>query len=158
MKEQILTVVLPKLPIVGTLELSSLDGASLSKIDIVTKPATSTLSPFFKSCYRELKNYLEGKKQRLEVPLDLSQLSEFQLKVMQEIKKIPFGEVQSYKDLALSMNSRGYQAIGSACGKNPFLLIYPCHRVVGSRSLGGFAHGLKMKKALLKLEGVSLSS
>lgn len=73
------------------------------------------------------------------------------------MKKIPYGKVHSYKEIATKMRSKAYQAIGSACGKNPFMLIYPCHRVIGSNNLGGFAHGLEMKQKLLKLEGIELT-
>ena len=84
--------------------------------------------------------------------VDDHRLRDFQLKVLNEMKKIPFGKTASYKDLGHGMNSRAYQAIGSACGQNPFLLIYPCHRVVGTKGPGGFMHGLKMKQELLQLE------
>lgn len=150
MKEQI--VILPELPIVGTLKLSSKDGKSLSSIDVVKKQKASELTPFFKKCFYELESFLSGNKKEIEIELDFSSLTSFQTRVLKEMKKIPYGEVQSYKDLADRMKSKGFQAIGSACGKNPFLLIYPCHRVVGSKDLGGFAHGLKMKSLLIQLE------
>ncbi len=152
MKEQF--AILPVLPIVGTLRLTSLDGKSLSSINVVKKQKATVLSPFFKHCFDELQNYLAGKSQDFDIELDTTGLTEFHLKVLKEMKKIPFGTVASYKDLAMGLNSKGYQAIGTACGNNPFMLIYPCHRIVGSKDLGGFAHGLKMKQELLVLEGV----
>jgi O-6-methylguanine DNA methyltransferase len=155
MKKTIYTAILPKLPIVGILRLTSYDGKSLALIEIMTKNSkASDLSPFFTKCYKEFEGFLSGQKNDIKIKLDYSSLSPFQLKVLFEMKKIPYGKVESYKDLAIRMNSKGYQAIGSACGKNPFMLIHPCHRVVGSQDLGGFAHGLKMKKQLLKLEGL----
>lgn len=153
MKEQI--AVLPELPIVGTLMLKSQDGKSLCSIDVVRKCAARGMTPFFQQCHLELFNFLSGKTQEINISLDFSHLSPFHLKVLKEMKKIPYGQVASYKDLAVGMKSKGYQAIGTACGRNPFLLIYPCHRVIGSKDLGGFAHGLKMKKELLKLEGLN---
>jgi O-6-methylguanine DNA methyltransferase len=150
-----LTAILPSLPIVGTLKLTSRDGKTISQIDVVKGKSTG-MNPFFASCYQELKAYLEGKKTELELPLDLKGLTPFQAKVLKEMKKIPYGEVRSYGELAQAMKSKAFQAIGSACGKNPFMLIYPCHRVVGTHGPGGFAHGLKMKSELLKLEGHSL--
>lgn len=151
MKEQF--VILPELPIVGTLKLSSQDGLSLSSINVVKKQAPSHLSPFFNNCYLELAKFLSGKSKNFKIKLDMSGMTDFQINVLKEMKKIPYGKVASYKDLAKRMQSKAYQAIGSACGKNPFMLIYPCHRVVGSKDLGGFAHGLEMKKKLLLLEG-----
>ncbi len=152
-----LTAVLPDLPIVGHLEIQSRDGVTISHIN-VTKEKSTNLTPFFESCYQELKAYLEGKKKTLELPLDMNGLTPFQANVLKEMKKIPYGEVRSYGELARAMKSKAFQAIGSACGNNPFMIIYPCHRVVGTNGPGGFAHGPGMKKELLKLEGFNLES
>lgn len=151
MKEQF--AILPPLPIVGTLKLSSYDQKSLCSINVVEGEASSELTPFFQHCFEEFHRFLTGKSRQIDIELDLSGLSPFHFSVLQEMKKIPYGETASYRDLARALNSRAYQAIGSACGKNPLMLIYPCHRVIGSKDLGGFAHGLKMKKELLRLEG-----
>ncbi len=151
MKEQ--TAFLPKLPIVGYLKLFSNDGCRISKIEVHKIGAIQRLSPFFLDCYKKIEAYLNQESQEIQIPVDESALSDFQRKVLREIKKIPYGESISYKDIGLRMNSKAYQAIGSACGRNLFLLIYPCHRVLGSKDLGGFAHGQKMKRQLLALEG-----
>lgn len=153
MKEQSKTVILPLLPIVGHLKLTSHDGQSLAMIDVVSGPGEENLSPFFKACFQEFERYLKGESQTIKIPLDFSSLTSFQNKVLIAMKEIPYGQVASYKDLAIKLNSKAYQAIGNACGSNPFLLIYPCHRVIGSKGPGGFAHGPQMKKELLKLEG-----
>lgn len=152
MKEQF--VILPELPIVGFLKLGTRDEKSLSSINVVKRQKPSELSLFFQNCFTEFDSFLSGESRVIKIKLDLSSLSEFQLCVLKEMKKIPYGKVASYKEIADKMNSKAYQAIGSACGRNPFLLIYPCHRVVGNNNLGGFAHGLEMKKSLLKLEGI----
>ncbi len=152
-----MTAILPALPIVGKLKIESRDGKTISHIS-TTKEKTTQLTPFFEDCYRELKNYLDGKKTDLEIPLDMTELTPFQAKVLKEMKKIPYGEVRSYGELAKAMKTKAFQAIGNACGNNPFMLIYPCHRVVGTNGPGGFAHGLKMKSDLLKLEGFTLRS
>jgi O-6-methylguanine DNA methyltransferase len=149
------TAVLPTLPIVGTLKLTSCDGKTISHIEVV-KGKSNGMTPFFEKCYQELSAYLAGKKTELELPLDMKGLTPFQAKVLKEMKKIPYGEVRSYGELAKAMKSKAFQAIGNACGNNPFMLIYPCHRVVGTNGPGGFAHGLKMKSELLKLEGYQL--
>jgi O-6-methylguanine DNA methyltransferase len=153
MKEQ--TAILPKLPIVGSLKLTSRDGKSLLRIEVISsgeKPSSKTLDPFFEDCYIKFKNFLERKSKVINISVDLSKLTPFQQDVLNVMKKIPYGQKKSYKDLAQMMGTTGYQAIGSACGKNPFLLIYPCHRVVGSNGPGGFAHGLEMKRKLWELE------
>lgn len=153
MKEQSKSVILPPLPIVGTLKLTTFDGKSLAAIDVVKGKSTATLDPFFQHCYQELAHFLTGKSKKISIKLDYSVIKPFQLKVLKEMRKIPYGKVATYKDLAEKMDSKAYQAIGSACGRNPFMLIYPCHRVLGSNGMGGFAHGLRMKEELLKLEG-----
>ena len=150
-----LTAILPALPIVGTLKLTSRDGKTISHIEVV-RGKSKGMTPFFESCFEELRAYLSGEKKSLTLPLDMSGMTPFQMKVLTEMKKIPYGEVRSYGELAKAMKSKAFQAIGNACGKNPFMLIYPCHRVVGTNGPGGFAHGLKMKSELLKLEGVKL--
>ncbi len=152
MKEQLKSAILPTLPIVGQLKLSSFDGKSLCAIEVVTGKSEDVLDPFFQDCFERIDLFIQGKEQEIEIKLDFRSLTSFQRNVLDAMKTIPYGKVATYKDLALKINSKAYQAIGSACGKNPFLLIYPCHRVLGTNSLGGFAHGLKMKTELLKLE------
>lgn len=155
MKEQI--AILPKLPIVGQLELMSLDGESLIRIKVVHNQKIRGMNLFFEHCYKEFEQFLSGQKTKISIATHLGDLTPFQIAVMKEIKKIPFGKTKSYKEIALGLNSKAYQAIGSACGNNPLLLIYPCHRVVGLKNLGGFAYGIEMKKELLLNEGVPLN-
>jgi methylated-DNA-[protein]-cysteine S-methyltransferase len=71
--------------------------------------------------------------------------------------RIPFGKTISYGQQAANIKKpKAFRAVGSANGKNPIPIIVPCHRVVASDgSLGGYSLGLKMKKQLLALEGVS---
>lgn len=150
MKEQF--AILPELPIVGILKLSTYDGLTLANVAVETEKSPTEMSPFFQRCFFQFQQFLTGKSQAIDLPLDDSRLTPFQLKVLKEMEKVPFGQTATYKDLGIAMNSRAYQAIGTACGGNPFLLIYPCHRIVGLKGPGGFAHGLKMKRELLKLE------
>ena len=57
----------------------------------------------------------------------------FERNVILEVSKIPYGTVQTYKDIAKSLNTEGYRAVGTAIGKNPFPIVVPCHRVMRSR-------------------------
>lgn len=152
MKEQIL----PPLPIVGRLKLSTQDGKTLHSMTVVKGRSSKKLDPFFKHCFEELNFFLLGEKSHLDIDVDLSSLSLFQQKVLTVMKNIPYGKVSTYKEIADALNCKAYQAVGNACGQNPFMLIYPCHRVLGTNNPGGFAHGLKMKLELLKMEGVSI--
>ena len=82
----------------------------------------------------------------------------FQRTVWKEISKIPFGETRTYKDLAIAIGKpNSSRAVANACGKNPYPVIIPCHRVIKSDGkLGGYSGvgGVKKKKELLKLENV----
>ena len=84
--------------------------------------------------------------------------TDFQIKVWNEIKQIPLGEVRTYKQIAESIgHPNSSRAVANACGKNPHLLIIPCHRVIRSDgSLGGYSGkgGIKQKRRLLRLEKV----
>lgn len=82
----------------------------------------------------------------------------FQLKVYEAVKKIPKGEVRSYKWAAKKIGQpKAYRAVGNALSKNPWPIIVPCHRIVKSDgSLGGFSSGAKAKLKLLKAEGLTL--
>ena len=76
------------------------------------------------------------------------------MKVIKELTQIPYGKTCSYAELAVRVgHPRAYRAVGSANGKNPLPIIYPCHRVIASNgSLGGYSGGLRIKTALLTLE------
>ena len=82
--------------------------------------------------------------------------TDFQILVWEEIKKIPKGEVRTYKELAILISRpRSARAVANACGKNPLPLKIPCHRVIGSNGyIGGYSGkgGVKKKIELLKLE------
>ena len=67
--------------------------------------------------------------------------TEFQKRVWNEIKKIPEGETRSYKDIAVALRKpNSSRAVANACGKNPFLVDIPCHRVIRSDGkLGGYS-------------------
>lgn len=114
-----------------------------------------------KKIIARLQKHLEGKSQDFsKVPVGFPSKTEFQKKVYQVVRKIPPGQVLTYKEVGLQLGKPGAsRAIGSAMGKNPIPLIIPCHRVVGSAGKpGGFtAHGgLTTKTKLLKLESFLL--
>ena len=80
----------------------------------------------------------------------------FAEKVYVAMRRIPRGKVTTYKALAKAVgHPKAARAVGNACNRNPDAPRTPCHRVIASDgSLGGYAHGLKKKVALLKREGV----
>ena len=81
----------------------------------------------------------------------------FQIKVWKEINKIPKGSVKTYKEIAhLIGKPKSYRAVANACGKNPYVPLIPCHRVIRSDGyLGGYSGygGIEEKKKLLTEEG-----
>ncbi len=101
----------------------------------------------------QLKQYLEGKLKRFDCKLDYEG-TPFQKMVWKALTRIPYGETRSYKEIARAIGQpNAFRAVGNANGKNPIPLIIPCHRVVESNgSLGGFGHGIKVKRKLLELE------
>ena len=105
---------------------------------------------------KQLEQYFAGKRTSFDVALDLVG-TEFQVQAWRALRRIPFGKTISYGQQASNIKKpKAFRAVGSANGKNPIPIIVPCHRVVASDgSLGGYSLGLKMKKQLLALEGVS---
>ena len=87
--------------------------------------------------------------------------TKFQIKVWLELKKIPYGEVRTYKQIAeIIGHPKSSRAVANACGRNPFAPTIPCHRVVRSDGgLGGYSGvgGVATKMKLLIDEGVFTS-
>ncbi len=103
----------------------------------------------------QIHQYFYEKRKNFNVKVQIS-MPPFYQKVLNEVKKIPYGEVRTYKEIAAKAgNPRAYRATGSANAKNILPVIIPCHRVIGNDgNLGGYGGGLKIKKYLLKMEGV----
>ncbi|HOT89220.1 MAG TPA: methylated-DNA--[protein]-cysteine S-methyltransferase [Bacteroidales bacterium] len=106
-----------------------------------------------RDCVKQLDEYFNKKRKIFDLPFDLSG-TEFQLKVWNELLKIPYGAVCSYIDIAKRIgNKPAVRAVGSANGKKPISIIIPCHRVIGNDgSLVGYGGGIWRKKYLLELE------
>ena len=118
-------------------------------------PEISEAAKYFAEVVKQLDEYFAGK--RIDYDLKICiRGTDFQKKVWEELRKIPYGETKSYQEIAQAIGKPNAQrAVGSACNKNPILLIIPCHRVISkSGKLTGFACGLDVKEKLLKLEKV----
>ena len=102
---------------------------------------------------REIVRHLEGRRPRLELPLDI-QATAFQWQVWTALSKIPYGETRTYKDVAASLGRpSAVRAVAHACASNPVALAIPCHRVVRTGGgLAGYRWGVARKKALLEAE------
>ncbi len=105
----------------------------------------------------QLLEYLHVSRRQFDLPLDLSDLSNFQQRVLHLTAQIPYGQTSTYKELAVRMgNPRAARAVGRVEATNPIPLVIPCHRVVGTDgSLHGYGGpgGIKLKTWLLQLEG-----
>lgn len=107
---------------------------------------------------RQLDEYFEGKRRRFDLPVDVALLAEFNRRVLQELARVPYGEVVTYGELAArAARPRAARAVGTAMNRNPLPIVLPCHRVIGANGkLVGYAGGLERKEALLRLEGALL--
>ena len=110
-----------------------------------------------KAC-AQLDEYFRGERKRFTIPVKPCGTA-FQQDVWRKIQRIGYGKTVSYKDISESMGKPGAcRAVGNACGKNPVLIIIPCHRVIGaSGSLTGYAGGIDKKVRLLELEHADMS-
>ena len=103
---------------------------------------------------RQLSGYFTGLRQAFDLPL-LYEGTDLQQLVFNELMKIPFGSTLSYKLLAgrANLSPAGSRAIGNIIGRNPLLILIPCHRVVGHHGeITGYAGGIERKRWLLQHE------
>jgi AraC family transcriptional regulator of adaptative response/methylated-DNA-[protein]-cysteine methyltransferase len=114
-------------------------------------PATSPLIDLVRS---QLDEYFAGERQTFDIPLDYPG-SEFQRRVWERLRSIPYGETRSYAELASEVGVPGAaRAVGRANGQNRIAILIPCHRVVAADGgLGGYGGGLWRKLRLLETEG-----
>ncbi|MEE3349306.1 MAG: methylated-DNA--[protein]-cysteine S-methyltransferase [Candidatus Gastranaerophilaceae bacterium] len=138
---------------IGILEIICENGVlvSLKLVDYIEKSNVET--DFIKDVKFQLDEYFSGKRKVFNIKINPSG-TDFQKLVWKELQKIPYGKTKSYSKVAASCNNKNAQrAVGSACNKNPIMIIIPCHRVISKNgNLGGFAYGNKIKLKLLKIE------
>ncbi len=110
-------------------------------------------TPLLLEAEKQLSQYFEGRRKTFDLPL-LLEGTPFQIKIWQNLVKIPYGQTISYAELAEKAgNKKAARAAGNANNKNPILIVVPCHRVIASDGkLAGFACGKDKKKFLLALE------
>jgi methylated-DNA-[protein]-cysteine S-methyltransferase len=103
---------------------------------------------------RELDEYFEGRRHEFDLPVDLRGRTDFSRLVLEQLARVPYGEVTTYGSLAArSGRPKAARAVGTIMNRNPIPIILPCHRVVGSTgSLVGYGGGLERKRLLLDLE------
>ena len=141
---------------IGRLEIEE-NGEAITKIDFAKKEIEEYIEKketlLLKEAIKQLHEYLEGKRNLFDLPL-APEGTEFQNKVWNALKEIPFGETRSYGEIAKVIgNEKASRAVGMANNKNPIMIVIPCHRVIGANGkLVGYAGGVEVKEILLNLE------
>lgn len=106
--------------------------------------------------FHQVEEYLAGKRTRFSAPLDLRG-TEFQLRVWEVLRGIPYGETRSYAQVAGAVKRpKAHRAAGNAVAANPVPIIIPCHRIISSSGdIGGYSCGVHIKRELLRIEGLN---
>ena len=96
---------------------------------------------------------LQGKARLADIPVDVAG-TPFQQRVWTELRRIPFGELRSYQELAVIIGQpTAARAVAGACASNRVAVVIPCHRVIrGTGELGGYRWGVERKRKLLDIE------
>jgi methylated-DNA-[protein]-cysteine S-methyltransferase len=142
----------------GSVALSWEDGV-LTGLDLDPNEAEDVDVELPEAIAAQLNAYFEDGSRGLDLNLDMSGTA-FQLRVWTALREIPPGRVVTYGELARQLGTSA-RAVGGACRANPCPVVVPCHRVVASNGLGGFAgdtsgRRLEAKRWLLRHEGVAL--
>jgi AraC family transcriptional regulator of adaptative response/methylated-DNA-[protein]-cysteine methyltransferase len=116
-------------------------------------PMSQPPHPDFARWVERLTQHLAGAAPQLDLPLDI-QATAFQMRVWNYLQTIPYGEVQSYGEVATALGSPNAQrAVARACATNRVALVIPCHRVIrGTGEMGGYRWGVARKRTILDRE------
>ena len=127
---------------------------SEDSLDLSNSTKLQSNDPYLFGIFDQLKEYFAGTRKEFDVTLDIEG-TDFQKRVWNELRNIPYGKTISYKTLSEKLGDvKAIRAVGKANGQNPIAIIIPCHRVIGANgNLVGYAGGLDIKEKLLQLEG-----
>lgn len=139
--------------LVGLIKIVADEQALLSCEFVDEIDQEENLSELIQKAIQQFREYFIGQRLTFDLPIKLEG-TPFQLKVWEELRKIPYGETTTYKDIAMNMNNpKAVRAIGTANNKNKFAIIVPCHRVIGcNNKMVGYAGGIFRKQILLDHE------
>jgi AraC family transcriptional regulator, regulatory protein of adaptative response / methylated-DNA-[protein]-cysteine methyltransferase len=120
-----------------------------ANVEAMREPA----DPEFTKWIAALTAHLNGGNPHLDLPVDI-RATAFQMRVWNYLQSIPYGDVQSYGEVAKAIGEpNAARAVAQACAMNPLAIVIPCHRVIrGTGELGGYRWGLARKRALIDRE------
>lgn len=129
------------------------EAGSIVGVNTVASKRQGKETDLLRQTYVELMEYFAGERREFDIHVQLYG-TQFQEKVWNVLKTIPYGETRSYKDIArLTGNEKASRAVGGANHKNPVMILIPCHRVIGAKgAMTGFGAGIAVKEYLLNLE------
>lgn len=134
-------------------------GGASSPERTIADGASRAGADFVPVLLERIREHLGGRRAEYrDVALDLGWCTPFQAALARALRRVSWGEVVSYGELAaLAGRPRAARAAGTFCAQNRFALFLPCHRVVGASGIGGYGEtGVAVKRRLLGLEGVVL--
>ena len=136
----------------GGLERIDLPNAAAGDPDPAWRERRPPAGPLIEA-KRQLREYFDGTRRDFDLPL-APVGTEFQRRVWDELRRIPYGETVSYGELARRIGQpTASRAVGAANGRNPLAIVVPCHRVIGADgALTGYGGGLPVKETLLAHE------
>ena len=122
--------------------------------NVVAKFSHNDMSSLHQDIKKQMDEYFAGKRKVFELPLEKKRFNAFTRKVYESLTYIPYGETRTYAEIAdMAGRPKSYRAVGTINNHNPYPIIVPCHRVIGSKGqLTGYAGGVELKEFLLELE------
>jgi len=144
--------------LVGDLYVKA-DDKAIKDISFIKELEITESNELIEQLEKEIEEYFLGERKKFEVPFDFEEAgTQFQKKVWQKALAIPYGTTITYQELAEQVGSpKAARAVGGALGKNPVMILVPCHRILGKNGeLTGYAgsgeKGLQIKRKLIEIE------
>lgn len=119
-------------------------------------PTSKEYSELALDIFTQLEEYFEGRRTEFKVKTKIQYSYKNQELFTQILKEIPYSQKLTYSQMAQKLGNKNLSRnIGFLCGKNPILIIIPCHRIVDTNGIGGYSAGVNIKPHLLELEARS---
>ncbi len=119
----------------------------------------TSIAPSLNLWLERVLDSLNGQTRQIDLPTDV-QATAFQIRVWEELRRIPYGSTRSYQEIAKAIGKpNAVRAVASACATNRLALVIPCHRVIREdKTPSGYRWGLERKKKLLTSEAARASA